>query len=933
MSEAIAPSRMARWSPVYRLAMECVLVGMILGGAITLAGWSWSASQGGLAVLAWGGMRLGLARVPGGRRFPPAWREAVAGLAVLGLGDLIGTGAATLGQKAWVFGAAAVLLAVWRWWCARSAAVRAAELAEPLRLLLVVAVAIWVMAPLFTAKSVGGTDARWYAYMLQDFLTQWRTDGPPVFIGQGEFAWNGAVHPFRSAPVYMQLAGCWDWLTLGTLPALALRHLTAITAALAAGLGLYAAGCSLAPGRRNLVAALAVLYVLAPAPLMALYTADAYMTYLAGAVFVPVLYGNCRLLLGEPGTVPLAAGLSLAWMTHPPTAMLVTLLSVGLQVGGLAFGRCAWVDWRRLAAVAAWFAGLSLHYFVAMGELPSPPAGAMQYEIMQVLALLAGWFAGARVMAMRGSLWWALVLIPAVAGLWFTSRIWLGWLGLTLLLLGAVVIVARRFSRWDPADHGVLVTFGAIVGGAGLMDSWQRLAAGTSGTYPVEIRYWATAWNADFLQPLSAALDATGHVQPGWGLVLAGGVGLVLAFRRRVVALQLFVASVLFLSVCLVRWPRVGEFIVEFVPLYLRSVTGSTIPLRTVPVLTALLALAGVLALRYLPTGTSRMTRWGPGLLAGLAVIWAAGQSRHLVKRGFAITAPAAATANHWRSENVPMDRFVFDLLKIPRYFSHGKMDPHLEVRLRDAQGEIRYGPDDMAAMMEAAGSESVVLMAQAVPNQPEWLQCEPRIVLQPGERRLLRFEFDPARTYHGYLFLVSANGYREYRLPASGLELAFGAGPGNGRVLSLWNSGSEAESYQVQFHAYPGCDLAPGMRLATIISSEFVPRLADVQVESLNPWRARTRFAHGGWLETPRALLPGYEVRLDGVRVGPEQFRASADQLLEVELPPGEHQLEVRFVGTTRLWLTGAISLAVWLVLPGSLLVRAWRRRRCLGA
>lgn len=930
MSGSSASNGMAVWRSIVRIAIECVLVGLILGGAIALAGWPWSALQAGVAVVGWGGLRWFLAWVPLWRGVSAAWRESVAGLVVLGGGDLAGSAVASLGQKAWVFGAALVLLAGWRWWCARSVAQRMEPVAEALRVLLVAVVAVGVMTPLFTANAVGGTDARWYAYMLQDFLTQWRTQGPPVFLGQGEFAWNGAVHPFRSAPVYLYLAGCWDWLTFGALPTLALRHLTAITAALAAGLGFYAAGNGLVSGRRNLVAALAMLYVLAPAPLMALYTADAYMTYLAAAVFVLVLYGNCRLLLGEAGAMALAAGLSLAWMTHPPTAMLVSLITVGLQAGGLALGQCSWADFKRLAAVAGWFAGCSLHYFAAMGELPSAPAGGMRTEVLQVLALLAGWFAGARVLVMRGSAAWALVLVPVIAGLWFTSRIWLGWLGVTLFLLGAVMILAKRFRSWDPADHGALVSLGAIVGGAAIMDGWLRHQG---AAYPTEIVYWARAWGADFLRPLEAALDTTDHVQPGWGLVLAGAVGCGLALRRRAVALQLVVVSALLLSVCLVRWRWAGEFMVEFVPLHLRSVTGSTIPLRTMPVLAALLAFAGLLALRALPPGGSRLVRGLPAVLAGVALVWAASQARHLVARGFSVTASPERTATQWRSENVPMDRFVFDLLKLPRHFSHGKMDPYLEVRLRDGDGNVQYGPEEITAAMEATGSRTYTLVTEEVRNQPEWLQCEPRIVLQPGERRLLRFEFDPERTYKGYLFLFSAHGYREYRMPDSGLDLAFGAGPGHGRVLSLWNSGREAETYQVQFHVYPGCDLAPGMRLATVTSSEFVPSRADVHVESLNPWRARTRLAQGGWLDTPRAFVPGYEVRLNGLRVGPEHLKVTADHLLAVEVPPGEHRIEVRYVGTVRLWVTGAISLAVWLVLAGRALHRLRRRESAAAA
>jgi hypothetical protein len=84
-----------------------------------------------------------------------------------------------------------------------------------------------------------------------------------------------------------------------------------------------------------------------------------------------------------------------------------------------------------------------------------------------------------------------------------------------------------------------------------------------------------------------------------------------------------------------------------------------------------------------------------------------------------------------------------------------------------------------------------------------------------------------------------------------------------------------------------------------------------------------------GGWLETPRAYVSGYEVRVDGLRVGKEHVRPSVEQLLQVEIPPGEHRIEVRFVGTIRLWVTGAFSLAVWLALAGLGLHRLVSRRQ----
>lgn len=72
------------------------------------------------------------------------------------------------------------------------------------------------------------------------------------------------------------------------------------------------------------------------------------------------------------------------------------------------------------------------------------------------------------------------------------------------------------------------------------------------------------------------------------------------------------------------------------------------------------------------------------------------------------------------------------------------------------------------------------------------------------------------------------------------------------------------------------------------------------------------------GQLETPRVFLPGYEVKVDGRRIGPARISASPDRLLQIAMPPGEHTVEVRFTGTWKLRIAGIVSLVAWVVLLG---------------
>lgn len=913
-------------------ATDWAVAAIVFLAANQLAPWGLAWGKTGGLLLLWA-----LVLVVGGCwRHRGTWVGAAELAAVLAIWtgwNRVGSGPA-LSFPQLAYGGGLILLAVsgWRAWRRQGAAMRTEPVAESIRVLGVLAGALYVMLPMFTDRMLGGTDSRWYAYMLHDFIEQWRTGGPPVFIGQGEYVWNGAVHPFRSAPVYMHVAGLWDWLTGASLGVSALQHLTAITAAVAAAWGMYAAGVKLAPQRRWEAAAIAVLYVTTPAALLPLYLSDAYMTYVACAAFGWVFYGNARLLVEGKGWLCLAGGLSLAWMSHPPTAMQVTLLSAFLQTGGLAFGRGAWPDWKGAMLGALAFGVLSAGYFVGMSELPKLAAAGMEAGLLQVTALLLGWFVGGRVIVMGRAWGWTLLLLPVAWILWLTCAVWLVWLGLTLGLSAAVAFVARRRGLFDPAAYAPLVLLFGVLLAAWLMDRALRAGVVTPPwVYPSESQVWSRTWSANYLKPLTPLLQSMGDFQPGWGLWLAGVAAAFAACRPRAMAVQLVLGAVVLMSLLLLHWPGVGDFMLEYIPLSLRGMTGMAMELRVMPVFAALLAVAGLLALRAGQGERGQARRRLVAAAALLAVAWSVGQARFAVQRGYRVTAAPQVVAKDWLSENAPMDRFVYDLLPIPSYFSHGKMDPRLEVRLLDNQGNLIYGPPQVTQAMEEAGVRTIRLMAHDIPNHKQWLQLEPGFELQPGEQILLRFEFDPARHYNGIMLLLSEHGYREYRLPEAGMSRAFGSGPRHSRVLSLWNHGREVEHYQIQFLREEGSDLVDGMSFATVTLSHFRPERALIRVDSLSPWRVRTRarMEWSGQLETPRVFLPGYEVKVDGRRIGPARISQSPDRLLQIAMPPGAHTVEVNYVGTWKLRLAWVVSLVAWLALFAGLMAGPRLRAR----
>ena len=83
---------------------------------------------------------------------------------------------------------------------------------EMIRWLAVGASATFAVLPFYFSGAVGSGDAHWYTVMLSDFITQLRAGVFPVWVGQSQYAFNGAVSPLRYAPGFQYFGGCLDLL-------------------------------------------------------------------------------------------------------------------------------------------------------------------------------------------------------------------------------------------------------------------------------------------------------------------------------------------------------------------------------------------------------------------------------------------------------------------------------------------------------------------------------------------------------------------------------------------------------------------------------------------------------------------------------------------------------------------------------------------------
>jgi hypothetical protein len=773
--------------------------------------------------------------------------------------------------------------------------------------------ALGVLCPFFTDRLIGGTDARWYATMLHDFLSQLRAGVFPVFIGQGEYAWNGAVHLFRSAPVYMHVAGAWDFLTWRALNAPALQHLAILTAGLVGALSFYAAAAALLPARRWMAAGFAVLYATASAWLGVLYWDEAIMTFMGMAAMPAVLYGNARSLLAENGRGYrwLAVGLALVWMCHPPIALLATLLTVLLQGGSLMWGEVPAARWRGMLIGALWFAGLSAYYFMSMSEVPRA-AGSARADILQLaglLLVLAG--LGNSLLPQRNRGGWLLALVgTAVAGLGRPP--WSYWLGLTSFLVMLTVLVLRWRRREVSGGQACVIVFVSVVIAAGLTQAWIGPNHPLQNLETLGILRSNAAHSAEWFSPVPANLGTLAMYQPGAGLWLMFGVLAVAFFRGGTLAVKLF-----FIAACvpffgLVGVPWVSEFLVGFAPEAIARIVNLPLVLRLTPIFTSTLSMGGVVWLSTVaPVGRWRSRIEGGVLLA--FVVWGLVQAAPLMRRGWNVASSRTHTENHFLTENFVLERFCYDLVQPPAYLTFGRVDPWLQARVLDVNENMVIGPDETARMMERAGSQRLRLTARDLASNPVWAILAPDLTIGPKERLMLRFEFQPRVNYAGWLIWSSTHGYREYHLPDAGLALAFGTEAPNSRVVVLGNSGDTPETYHLTYSRQAGNSVGGNDDLfANVIVSRYQPELASIRVDELMPlYRVVATLPAAGWIETSRVWLPGYRATLDGKLV---ELRRSHRGLVMAAAGTGLHRLEMRYTGTMTLWITLIVSTLTWI-------------------
>jgi len=762
---------------------------------------------------------------------------------------------------------------------------------ELLRLGLLTGFACWLAHPFLTARLIGGGDAWWYANMLRDFLTQVRGGIFPVWTGQTEFAFNGAVYPLRAAPFYQHLAGLLDLLTGRRLDTFALQNATVFVSLLGGVHVAYFALCRLAPARRNLAAVLSALYVACPGVLGLITSQDLYSSCLA-TPFLPLVTCGLALSLREDGACHAEA--SCEGGPVAPTCL-----------DGVA----------RRPKLETSEAGL-------VSPRLETSEGGWKAQRMMVVGLALTWYAHA----------------PLAA-----------WLTLISVGVQAVRLVLHGFSRQVCKEvAGGALLFAGLV--AGVFASVATLRGGDSAgiiPYAIERVRIVAALREAFphsLLPVRMPATSLGDLQLGyalWAVLGAGCAASLTPGRRRLLPLT---AAAVVLVVLLLPIPSVTPWLWNSVPESLARLTYYWPMHRLYPVLAALALPLGILAFTPRPAEASRenespslslspstftraagappslppslslttFTRavGAPLSLGMMAVLWSGWEAGKLVATAQVRTATWQETALKERPENAPLMNHAYGLsLALPSYFSNGVMDPWFELRVLGGTGRRVIMQDNASFVLRPNPPPWCDFTAKRDVNPGIW-NLSPELVLQPGRRHLLEFDFGGQR-YAGTLQIEGPHFFRQYLLPASGQALAFGAKGFSAHWLPLWTTTDRPETIRLRF--------IPDASITTNRPPVFAryrwhtvdPQALPLRIAALSPLHLTVALEKPGLLETFRMQFPGYRAQVDGKDSAVER---SPNGLVAVALPAGTHTVGIDYRPPAWLQLALAVSAATWL-------------------
>lgn len=330
----------------------------------------------------------------------------------------------------------------------------------------------------------------------------------------------------------------------------------------------------------------------------------------------------------------------------------------------------------------------------------------------------------------RGAVWnqrWGGVLLLAgLALLFWIQPVWM-WAMLVAAGLAWILSTAARRRGWfDPRDRGLLLTVGCVMAGAAV-STWLAMPPYwefNESALRLLDRY--AAMLPDFFDP---QVRGIGDFYPGlewWAMVGVLGWS-AFSGRRLQAGTQFLVVEIL--GVSFLPVPGLTRLWVGYFSEAFAAPTNFPLNFRLLPPMMAL-ACGGAFSWLVLQSGARRT---GVVVVLALVASWSVAQARFFAEAGAGRTSTRTITSDWMRSENGALARYAYELLPLPQYFSHGGSDPRLESRIFDDRHRLIAGPGEIAATMEKAGRENILLTATVEPTRTAWLNLHPQLTLAPG--------------------------------------------------------------------------------------------------------------------------------------------------------------------------------------------------------
>lgn len=695
---------------------------------------------------------------------------------------------------------------------------------EALRWLGLAGVCLWLIHPYATPHLVGGGDAHHYAQQLADASRQVRQGEFQLFVGQSAFAFNGDIHPLRTAPYFSYIGAAVSLITGPSFAPTAVQNLLIVGSLCSAVALIYALLTRLRPQTAWPAFWLTTGFAACPGVLTLIYSGDMVASWLTLPWLPLVFYATIRSWSADnpvPSLRLLAGSLAMVWLAHPPIAFWTSLL-VGLSLA--------------TRVVVRWERGRSLWLVTACGAT-------------------------------------------------------------CLLLCGYVFVSVKTLQL--PVDPG-LVTF---VRHGGML---EILRAGWAGIgQPVD----------------PAGADLIRNLQLSPALWLAAIIGMASVRRHRWSAGALLVGACGML-VLLYPSAHVSGRLWTLMPASVISATDKWPMQRFYPILSVVVPFLALLAW---PQKLSFFRRaWVPHVLLtalSAAVIFSLYDARKFVARGYAVTSSAEMSERRLRPENVVLSRYSYEYFgRLPRVFTHGTVSPWMQNRLL-ARNTLAPIDSNLLALDQKNHTGIAPLRTRHRFIATEYGgRYVPPLRLEPNHRYFVRFVFG-AQPATGTLQLLGRYIYREYPLPTSGEDLAFGMGTPRRNGFSLWTTAPVADDVEMRFYKQP--DTPPTANLGDVELLAVNPNQLPLQLLSVHPYQIAVRASTDTWLETPKIFLPGYIAEIDGVSAPVER---SPDGLTMIPVPAGQHRVHLSYLGPPALRAAFWTTFIAWLVL-----LTAWGFRRQL--